>query len=370
MGSSRESIVNESELLAVNDAEWQMLLKEGAAREALLQEKLDGGRVRCNICQRRCSIPEGKSGFCMTKVNVGGTLYTTIYGVISSASADPIEKKPVFHYKPGSLCYSVGTLGCNFRCLFCQNWQISFADAVQPSGMCQYGFMPEDFVRAAQESGSEVVAWTYNEPGIWLNYTLDCAKLAKSAGLHTVYVTNGYATKEHIDTIGPYLDVYRVDIKSMLDEFYRKLIKVPSVSGILEMAKHAKNKWGMHVECVTNIIPTWNDSEDNLRQIARWIADNLGYLTPWHVTRFFPYAKLQDVPSTPPETLHRAVRIGREEGLKFVYLGNMPTDTGENTYCYTDGTLAVERAGYSTKILAVTPKGRCATDGTELNIKM
>ncbi|MEN6372080.1 MAG: AmmeMemoRadiSam system radical SAM enzyme [Armatimonadota bacterium] len=370
MGSSRESIVNESELIDVSDAEWQMLLKEGAAREALLQEKLDGGRVRCNICQRRCNVPEGKSGFCMTKVNVGGTLYTTIYGVISSASADPIEKKPVFHYKPGSLCYSVGTLGCNFRCLFCQNWQISFADAVQPSGMCQYGFMPEDFVRAAQESGSEIVAWTYNEPGIWLNYTLDCAKLAKAAGLHTVYVTNGYATKEHIDTIGPYLDVYRVDIKSMEDDFYRKLIKVPSVSGILEMAKYAKDKWGMHVECVTNIIPTWNDSESNLRQIARWIAGNLGDLTPWHVTRFFPYAKLQDVPPTPPETLYRAAEIGREEGLKFVYLGNMPTDTGENTYCYTDGTLAVERAGYSTKILAVTPDGKCATDGTELNIKI
>lgn len=370
MQDSKESIVDESEFLDVSEPEWEMLIESGAAREALLQEKLDGGRVRCNICQRRCNIPAGRAGFCMTKINVGGTLFTTIYGVISSAAADPIEKKPVFHYKPGSLCYSVGTLECNFRCLFCQNWQISFADAVKPSGMCRYGFTPEDFVRAAKESGSKGVAWTYNEPGIWLNYILDCAKLAKSAGLYTVYVTNGYATKEHIDTIGPYLDVYRVDIKSMSNDFYRKLIKVPSVDGILRMAKHASDRWKMHVECVTNIIPSWNDSDDNLRQIARWIAGNLGDLTPWHVTRFFPYAKMQDVPPTPPETLQRAVEIGNEEGLKFVYLGNVATSTGQNTYCYTDGTLAIERSAYKTRILAVTSEGKCTTDETELNLRM
>lgn len=366
----KQSIVDDSELVDVHEPEWSALVEQGATREALLQEKLDGGRVRCNICQRRCNIPSGKAGYCMTKINVGGTLYTTIYGVISSAAADPIEKKPIFHFKPGSMCYSVGSLGCNFRCLFCQNWQIAFADAVQPTGMCQYNFMPEDLVKAAQESGCEGVAWTYNEPGIWLNYTLDCARLAKDAGLYTVYVTNGYATEEHLDTIGPYLDVYRVDIKSMDDDFYRKLIKVPSVTGILEVAKRARGKWDMHIECVTNVIPTWNDSEDNLRRIARWIADNLGDATPWHVTRFFPYAKLQDVPPTPPETLLRAAEIGHEEGLKFVYLGNLATATGQNTYCPTDGALAVERLGYRTRIAALTSDGKCATDGTDLNIRL
>lgn len=366
----KSSPFDESDLLEVSESECSFLAKNGALKEALLQEKKEGGRVRCNICQRRCNIPMGKAGYCMTKVNIGGTLYTTIYGVISSAAADPIEKKPVFHYKPGSMVYSVGSLGCNFRCAFCQNWQIAFADAVQPTGLCQYNFSPDDLVQAAKEAGCEGVAWTYNEPGIWLNYTLDCAKLAKESGLYTVYVTNGYATEEHLDTIGPYLDVYRVDIKSMSDDFYRKLIKVPSVSGILEIAKRAKDKWGMHMECVTNIIPTWNDSEENLRQTARWIADNLGDITPWHVTRFFPYAKLQDVPPTPPETILRAAEIGREEGLKFVYTGNMATAVGQNTYCYRDGTLAIERTGYYTKIIALTSDGKCPTDGTDLNIRL
>lgn len=365
-----DDVVSESDLLEVHEPEWMALKEGGSLREALLQEKLAKGRVRCHICQRRCNIPSGKAGYCMTKINIGGVLYTTIYGVVSSAAADPIEKKPVFHYKPGSLCYSVGSLGCNFRCVFCQNWQIAFADAVQPSGMCQYNFSPQDLIISAQEMGCEGVAWTYNEPGIWLNYTLDSAKLAKAAGLYTVYVTNGYATEEHLDTIGPYLDVYRVDIKSMSDDFYRQLIKVPSAGGILEIAKRAKAKWGMHLECVTNVIPTWNDSDENLRGTARWIVENLGDLTPWHITRFFPYAKLQDVPPTPPATLLRAAEIGREEGLKFVYLGNIATPTGQNTYCYIDSTLTVERSGYNTKLAALTPDGKCATDGTDLNIRM
>ncbi len=358
------------ELFNVNEPEWRQLVEQGSAREALLQEKLDAGRARCNICQRRCVIGEGKSGYCLTKINIGGIIYTTIYGVISSAAADPIEKKPVYHFRPGSTVYSVGSLGCNFRCLFCQNWQIAFADAVQPTGMCQSNFMPQDIVTSAQEMGCQGIAWTYNEPGIWLNYTLDCAKLAKAAGLYTVYVTNGYATEEHLDTIGPYLDVYRVDLKSMSDDFYRKLIKVPSAAGILDVAKRAKDKWDMHVECVTNVIPTWNDSEENLRATARWIVDNLGELTPWHVTRFFPYAKMQDVPPTPPEALLRASEIGKEEGLKFVYIGNLATQTGQNTYCYTDGTLSVERTGYGTMVRAVTPQGHCPNDGTDLNIRI
>ncbi|HOM71901.1 MAG TPA: AmmeMemoRadiSam system radical SAM enzyme [Armatimonadota bacterium] len=370
METPQKSVVDDSELIEVTTPELKSLAEDGVLREALLQEKLDKGRVRCNICQRRCNIPENKAGYCMTKVNIGGTLYTTIYGVISSAAADPIEKKPVYHFKPGSLCYSVGSLGCNFRCMFCQNWQIAFADAVQPSGMCRYDFLPEDLIKAAQETGCEGIAWTYNEPGIWLNYTLDGAKLAKEAGLYTVYVTNGYATEEHLDLIGPFLDVYRVDIKSMEDDFYRKLIRVPSVSGILKIAERAKSKWRMHIECVTNIIPTWNDSDDNLRCIARWIAENLGELTPWHVTRFFPYAKLQDVPPTPPATLLRAAEIGHEQGLKFVYIGNYATPKGQNTYCYTDGTLAIERTGYQTRIVAVTRDGKCVVDGADLNVRI
>lgn len=341
----------------------------GALKEALLAESLGHDRVGCNICQRRCRIPRGGVGYCRTKINYEGTLYDTIYGVISSANADPIEKKPVFHYKPGSLCFSVGTLGCNFRCVFCQNWQIAYADAIESRvGGCSTGVTPEKLVGLAKSHACSGVAWTYNEPGIWLNYTLDCARLCKARELYTVYVTNGFATPEHLDLIGPHLDVYRVDIKSMEDKFYKELIKAPSVAGILDVTVRAKQKWNMHVECVTNIIPGWNDSEDNLRKTASWIADNLGTDTPWHVTRFFPYGELSEVPPTPPETLHGAAKIGKECGLNFVYIGNMVTETGENTYCPKCGNLAVERSKYTTRMVGLNDQGRCAVDDEELNL--
>jgi len=343
----------------------------GALKEALLAQSMGENRARCNICQRRCLIKEGGVGYCRTIINDEGKLYTTIYGVISSAAADPIEKKPVFHFKPGSRVFSVGTLGCNFRCVFCQNWQIAFADAVESGpGYCETGVTPQKLVNLAKSQDCTGVAWTYNEPAIWLNYTLDCAKLCKENGLYTVYVTNGYATPEHLDLIGPYLDVYRVDLKSMDDHFYRELIKVPSVQGILDVGIRAKEKWGMHVECVTNVIPGWNDSEDNLRRTAVWIRDRLGENTPWHVTRFFPYGELSHIPPTPPETLDAAVRIGRESGLQFVYLGNIASDTGENTYCPKCGNLAIERSGYNTTRVGITDRGTCAMDDTYLNMRL
>lgn len=347
----------------------EQLRSVGALREAVLSETLSDGAAGCNLCQWRCRIREGGVGHCRTIVNCDGVLYTTIYGVISSAAADPVEKKPVFHYRPGSKCFSVGTLGCNFRCVFCQNWEIAYSDALKyHAASCRTGVEPDALVSMARNNDCEGVAWTYNEPSIWLNYTLDCAKLSKQAGLYTVYVTNGYATPEALDLIGPYLDVYRVDIKSMEDRFYRELIGVPSSKGILEVAERAKVEWGMHVECVTNIIPGWNDSEDNLRSTARWIASRLGDSTPWHVTRFFPYGKLSDLAPTPPQTLDAALRMGREEGLKFVYLGNVRSGTGENTYCPKCGSLAVRRLGYSAKLVGVNERGRCALDDEELNL--
>jgi pyruvate formate lyase activating enzyme len=241
---------------------------------------------------------------------------------------------------------------------------------VSPTGLCEYNFSPETLIERALDSGAQGLAWTYNEPGIWLDYTLDCAKLAKSAGLYTCYVTNGYVTPEHLDAIGPYLDVYRVDIKSMSDDFYRRLIKIPSVTGILESAVAARKKWNMHVECVTNVIPGWNDSEENIHRVAAWVAANLGELTPWHVTRFFPHAKMADVPPTPAETLEMAKRAGEEEGLKFVYLGNIRTADGENTHCPSCKRLVIGRSGYSTHLLAVREDGKCAYDGAELNVVM
>ncbi len=355
----------------LNQAVLDSLRDAGALREALLAEQLPGQAVRCHICQRECVVRQGGVGYCHTKINHEGILYCTIYGVISSAAADPIEKKPVFHYKPGSSCFSVGTLGCNFRCVFCQNWEIAYADAVEAgAGGCRTGMNPEKLVTQAVASGCQGVAWTYNEPGIWLNYTLDCARLCRERGLYTVYVTNGYSSEAHLDTIGPYLDVYRVDIKSMDDRFYWELANVRHVRPILDVAIRAKHKWKMHTECVTNVIPGWNDSEDNLRQTAAWIRENLGPDTPWHITRFFPYGKLSNVPPTPAETLYAAQKIGWDCGLQFVYLGNITSDSGENTYCPSCGNLAVERSRYATRITGLSDNGRCGVDDTDLNIRL
>jgi pyruvate formate lyase activating enzyme len=343
---------------------------EVVLHKALLYEKLPDNRAKCNVCQRRCNIAENKVGLCLTRLNKGGDIYSTIYGVVSSMAADPIEKKPVYHYLPGTKSFSLGSFGCNFRCSFCQNWEIAYADGTKVPAVIGRRVTPEQAVRLAIEYDCKSISWTYNEPAIWLEYTLDCAKLAKEHGLRTIYVTNGYITPEGLDVIGPYLDVYRVDIKSFSDEFYQKLINVPTVKGILEVAKMAKDKWKMHIEAVTNIIPTWNDDPNNLRSIAKWIKENLGELTPWHVTRFFPCAELTNVPPTPLSTLELAKKIGIEEGLKFVYIGNVAALDDQNTYCPNCNTLAISRLGYQAKIEAVTNEGKCAKCGADLGIVM
>jgi pyruvate formate lyase activating enzyme len=337
---------------------------------AILYERLPENRVKCNVCQRRCNVAPGKLGVCMTRINRDGDIFSTIYGIVSSMAVDPIEKKPLAHFLPGTKCFSMGSFGCNFRCIFCQNWEIAFADGSQIPAVAGRYVSPEQAVDMAVKQGCESISWTYNEPAIWLEYTLDCAKLAHERGIKTVYVTNGYITPEGLDVMGPYLDAYRVDIKSFDDEFYQKLIKVPSVQGVLDVTKLAKDKWKMHIETVTNIIPTWNEDPENLRSIARWIRANLGELTPWHVTRFFPCAGLTDVPPTPLETLELAKRIGIEEGLKFVYIGNIAAGDDQNTYCPVCHTLSISRFGYDTKIEAVTGKGHCSNCGTDLGIRM
>lgn len=352
-------------------------------KEAILYKKLKSKTVQCNVCQRRCKIGEGQTGFCKTRLNKDGKLYTTIYGVVSSCNNDPIEKKPVFHYKPGSLCLSLGTFGCNFRCKFCQNWEISYANASKKEIVNgQKKISPKQAVEMALNLGSEGIAWTYNEPAIWLEYSLDCAKIAKSpqtsslkpqasSALYTCWVTNGYATREAIDLIAPYLDIYRVDLKSFDDKFYQKLIGVPKAAGVFEVTKYVHDKYPeIYIECVTNVIPGWNDDEKTLKKIANWILKNLGPKTPWHVTRFYPAAQMLEVPPTLPETLIKAQKIGFKTGLEFVYIGNIATETGENTYCPKCKTLNIKRTFYQTEILAVDKKGRCSKCGENLNLRL
>ncbi|MGB9637451.1 MAG: radical SAM protein, partial [Microgenomates group bacterium] len=238
---------------------------------------------------------------------------------------------------------------------------------------------PKEAVQMAQNSEASGIAWTYNEPAIWLEYTLDCAKLAKSTNhssptanpLYTCWVTNGYATTQAIDLIAPYLDIYRVDLKSFSDTFYQKLIGIPKASKIFETTQYVHKKYPkIHIECVTNIIPGWNDSEDNLKRLAAWIVKNLGPKTPWHVTRFFPNANLTDVPPTPPETLFNTRKIGIKAGLKFVYIGNLPVEQEDDTFCPKCGNLAIKRDGYTVQIIGVDRCGHCQKCGEDLNLKV
>lgn len=346
-------------------------------KETLLYEKLGEGKVRCNICQRRCVVENGKFGWCRTRINQNGKLYTLIYGKVSSWMVSPIEKKPMFHFYPGSQWLSLGTLGCNFRCPGCQNYEISHARMGTNIYTNSYEYIsPEECIKLAEKYNCFGISWTYNEPTIWFEYTLETAKLIKSPLptshlLLTNYVTNGYITPEALDTIGPYLDSFRVDIKGFSKKTYQKIAHISDFTplekatvkfrggrnraisensltgftGILEVAKRAKNKWNMHIEIVTNLIPTVNDNPSELADLASWIKTDLGEITPWHITRFIPYLQWAHLPITPVKTLEQAREIGLNTGLKYVYLGNVPGHPAENTYCPKCGKLLIERNG-------------------------
>jgi len=335
--------------------------------EALLYDKLPGARVRCNVCQWHCVIGPGKFGVCRVRRNDDGVLHVLNYAGTSSVAVDPIEKKPLFHFFPGSLAFSLGTWGCNFHCKHCQNWEISCIE--EPSeGRSSQKISPQEAVKLAKQHSCGGIAWTYNEPSIWFEYTLDSAKLAKENELYTAYVTNGYLAPEALDTIGPYLDAWRVDIKGFSDALYRDLAKIPRWRGILEVAKRAQEKWGMHVEVVTNVIPTMNDDEEQLEGIASWIRDELGELTPWHVTRFYPQHHLMHLPPTSIASLEKAYDVGKKAGLRFVYLGNVPGHSAENTVCYSCGKVVIRRLGYDTQVIGIDGS-KCKFCGAELNVR-
>lgn len=327
-------------------------------KEAILYEKLENKKTKCNVCQHRCVIPEGKRGFCQTRLNKDRVIYTLIYSQVSSLHPDPIEKKPLYHFYPGSLCLSLGSLGCNFKCPGCQNWEISYARVEEKATGTRY-ISPQASIDLAIQNSCQGLSWTYNEPAIWLEYTLDSAKLAKENGLYTVYVTNGYMTAESLDLIGPYLDAYRVDIKAFSRESYRKIAGITRFEGIMEVAKRAKEKWSMHLECVTNITPGFNDDSDELKKIAQGIVDNLGKDTPWHITRFYPNSELTNTSATPISLLEKTREIALKEGLEYVYLGNVMNHPAENTYCPNCKKVIVKRDGYSINKFNIV-KGKCS----------
>jgi pyruvate formate lyase activating enzyme len=335
-------------------------------REALLGIP-DGDRIKCGLCPHACRIAEGARGACGARGVVDGKLRALTYGLVSSVAVDPIEKKPVFHYCPGSKVLSFGSVGCTMRCGHCQNWQISRPKGDDGSVMVRT-MSAQDAVALALSDAVPGIAFTYNEPIIWLEWVLDVGRLAKEHGRYVVMVTNGYVTEAGLDAFAEVTDVWRVDIKAFSDEPFRRLCKVPHPAAVREQAARAKHVHGMHVECVTNVVPTINDSEEELRAIARWIAAELSPDTPWHVTRFVPYLEFADLEPTPIATLERAREIGFEEGLHFVFLGNVDVDGGEDTICPSCGTRVVHRTGYWTRLEHLAGGGGCAVCGTALGI--
>ena len=276
----------------------------------------------------------------MTRINEAGVLYTLIYGEVSSLSVNPIEKKPVFHFYPGSRWLSLGSWGCNFRCPGCQNWEIAHwrGESLGPGDFLS----PSDQVETALRHGCLGISWTFNEPTLWFEYTLESARLARKKGLHTNYVTNGSITEEALGLLAPHMDVYRVDVKGFSPETYRQLAHLSDWEGILNVTERVKRS-GIHVEVVTNIIPGFNDDAKQLMEMASWIRNRLGEDTPWHVTRFHPHLKLSHPMPTPVPTLERARTTGLNAGLQYVYIGNVPGHRGENTYCHKCHALLIER---------------------------
>jgi len=322
------------------------------------------GAVSCFLCSHRCqNIREGKTGTCGVRQNVGGTLYSLVYGKIVAANIDPIEKKPFYNFHPGSSAYSIASVGCNFRCKNCQNADISQAPK-EGRGISGTDMEPQEVVRDAKENGCESVAYTYTEPTVWFEYNYEVSKIARKEGLNNLYVTNGYMTPEMLDTYHPLLDAANVDLKSFKDDFYRDVCG-GSLEPVLESLKKMK-KQGVWVEITTLVIPGLNDSSEEFAQIASYIKNELGKETPWHISRFHPDYKLLHIPSTNPETIHNARKIGLEAGLRYVYAGNLPKDKGENTYCYKCDTLLIERHVFDVTKNRIK-NGKCPVCGSKID---
>jgi len=312
------------------------------AREAMLYEKRDEGKVRCHLCAHRCTIKPDERGICGVRENRGGVLTSMVYGRVIAENVDPIEKKPLFHVHPGSRSFSIATVGCNFRCTFCKNHDISQMPRETGSIMGR-DMSPEAVVERALRTGSKSIAYTYTEPTVFFEYAYDTAKIATGKGLKNVFVTNGFMTEEAIETLSPYLHAANVDLKSFSDDFYRQRCGA-RLQPVLQSLKKMKSA-GIWVEVTTLLIPSLNDSDDELRQIAGFIA-SIGTETPWHISRFHPQYKLTAIPSTPLASIHRAAAIGKASGLKYVYSGNVPGDEGEDTICSHCGERLIDRFGF------------------------
>ena len=311
--------------------------------EAICYEKLEDSKVHCFLCSQHCHIKPGKRGKCGVRENRDGFLWSLVYGRLIAQHVDPIEKKPLYHFFPGSRSYSIATAGCNFSCLFCQNADISQGPREHKT-IFGHGVPPEVIVEEAKQSNCKSISYTYTEPTIFMEYALDTSRLAHEQDIKNVFVSNGFMTEQSLQLIAPYLDAANVDLKAFSDDFYKKQCgaRLDPVLKTLERMKNA----GIWLEATTLLIPGLNDDESELRQLTRFLVE-LDREIPWHVSRFHPTYRLTDRPSTPVSTLHRAREIGLEAGLRYVYTGNVPGDDGENTFCHQCGSLLIRRMGFS-----------------------
>jgi len=340
-------------------------------KECYLYKKLSGDKIQCQTCAHQCVILSKQRGLCGIRVNIGGELYLLTYSRAIAENIDPIEKKPFFHFLPGTLSLSVAAMGCNFRCDNCQNWDISQtpkqmgspAEALAKAGAA---LPPELIVKRAIENDCPSISYTYTEPTVFLEYALDTMKLAKEKGLKNCWVSNGFMTKETLEMVAPYLDAVNVDLKFFDDGLYQKHCG-GRLQPVLDNLKTIK-KLGVWLEITTLIIPTLSDSEKMFKQIAKFIKTELGPETPWHVSRFSGYLswKLQNLPDTPTEKVEAAYQIGKEIGLKYVYSGNIASENSENTFCPKCGALNIKRNGYRVK--RHDKNGRCFRCSEDLNL--
>jgi pyruvate formate lyase activating enzyme len=329
-------------------------------KEAMLYEKMESKFVHCYLCAHQCKIANSKFGICGVRQNIEGTLYTLVYAQAIAAHIDPIEKKPLYHFLPGSTSYSIATIGCNFKCGFCQNWQISQVSPGNDAFSAGYELMPQEVVNQAKKNNCLSISYTYTEPTIFFEYALDTAKLAKKAGLYNIFVTNGYMTKEALQTISPYLDAANADLKSFRDDYYRKNCKA-HLQPVLDSIVHMK-ELDIWVEVTTLIIPGENDSPEELNQIAKFIAQ-VGKDIPWHLSRFHPDYQFIDYPPTPIDTFRKVKEIGKEQGLHYVYLGNV--GKGSDTYCHNCNKLLVKRVHFLVEKFNIE-KGKCSSCRAEI----
>ena len=321
-----------------------------------------GNAVKCLTCPNECLIKEGELSWCRTKINIKGKLYTLAYSNPCAVHIDPIEKKPLYHFLPGSKAFSIATAGCNFRCLYCQNWTIS---QTSPLKTRNYDLPPEEVVENALKYDCQSIAYTYSEPNAWFEYMYDTAKIAKQYGIKNLWITNGYLNEKPLRMLCKVIDAANVDLKNFKEEIYEKLNggKLKHVLRTLKILKEEK----VWFEITNLVVPQWTDDLEMIREMCKWIYKNLGPDYPLHFSRFFPHYKLQYLPPTPIETLEKAREIAIDEGLKFVYIGNVPLHPANNTYCPKCGNLLIERKGYNIKIVGLElENGSCKKCGEKI----